>query len=434
MAGYEQAVTDKDVDAAIYAAAKDSGPVAALLYQMCDEIGPRLAGTEADRRAAALVQSVFMRYGLDQVQLEPFPFLAWRRGAAATLQLLAPQACALPCYAMPYGAATGAAGVSGPWVDVGSGSAGEIERQGDRLRGAFALTDGTSGARKDIQRCCAAAGACGVLHGHTIDGMHFRTGSVADGEESPIAAVSIPAEVLARLRRVAGEGRLRLVVDCVCEPATTWNVVGEWQGCEYPDERVLVGGHYDSHDISPGAYDNGAGVAVVMEAARLLQPLRARLKRTLRFVAFGAEEMGLLGSHYHARQHAAALRRARLMLNCDTPCLGRPHGLAFHMCTAADAFLPTLASRMGEDLFFAHRRHKSSDHYAFLRQGVITAGLAGKPGASRGGAFYHMAADTPEKLVPAELADTAAFAARVLWRACQDDDWPDLRHDAGALC
>ncbi len=419
-----------EIDNAIKAAAADGrNELARNLFGLCDDIGTRFSGTEGDRRASAFIRDTFKKYGLSHIHQETFPFTAWRRGSGAQLRLVDPRACVLPAYAMPYGAATGDKGLTARWVDIGTGSADEVEEKKPLLPGAFALTDGSSGPRKDIQRLCVAAGAVGVLHGNPAPGMQFKTGSVDDGQESPIAAVSISAETMALLRRTA-EGCLHLVVDCYCEPSETCNVVGEHCGSEDPDTFVIMGGHYDSHDISPGAYDNATGVTLLMEVARLLEPFRDQLKRSLRFVAFGAEEMGLLGSHYHARKNAEVLRTTRFMLNCDTPCLGRPHGLGFHKCAAAESYVQTLSSQMGETVLFANRQHTSSDHYPFQRKGVITAGVAGKAGESSGGRYYHTAADTPDKLIIQELSDTAAFIARALLRVVNDDHWPVLQHDA----
>ena len=115
--------------------------------------------------------------------------------------------------------------------------------------------------------------------------------------------------------------RFTLATDATIEQDTTWNVLGELRGSEYPDELVIMGGHLDSHEIGPGAFDNGAGVLMVIEAARLLAKQRTHLKRTIRFIGFAGEEVGLLGSHYHAKTHAAQLREARFMLNCVTPAL-----------------------------------------------------------------------------------------------------------------
>ena len=152
-----------------------------------------------------------------------------------------------------------------------------------------------------------------------------------------------------------------------------------------------------------------------------------RLKRTVRFIGFGAEEVGLLGSHAHARRHAKELRRARFMLNCDMPGLGGPGGLAFHECPAGADYLAELSAQMEAPLACGNRSHCHSDHFPFVLKGVPTAGLAGgRPGAAAGAA-PHTAADTADKLCLTDLRETAAFAARFLLRAASDERWPIKR-------
>ncbi len=427
MSRREEANPFLDIDRRIVGDAGTSDEVGRNLHELCDRIGPRFAGTEGYRKAAEFMRDRFKAYGLARAQLESFTFPGWRRGAPARLRLVTPVARDFPCLSLPYGAATGPEGIKAAWIAIGG--ADDLEALGRRIRGRLVLAEGRGGHRQEIQARCAAAGAAGVLYANPAEGMVLHTGSVASGQLSPIPAVSIARETAAELRRWAADGgtRLHLFTDGAVEPCETWNVVGEWRGVSRPEERVIIGGHLDSHDIGPGAYDNAAGVLLVMEVARLLAPHRRRLKRTIRFVGFAAEELGLHGSHHHARAHAAALRKTRFMLNCDTPALGRPHGLAFHRCARAEAWVARLAAQMGEEISFANRFHRFSDHYPFLRRGVLTAGVGGRAGLSRGGAFSHMAADTPDKLAVGELRDTAAFAARIMLRAAGDEAWPALK-------
>jgi Zn-dependent M28 family amino/carboxypeptidase len=90
-------------------------------------------------------------------------------------------------------------------------------------------------------------------------------------------------------------------------PGIGRNVIAELRGREWPDEVVLAGAHLDSWDISQGATDNGLGTALVLEMARALATLPERPRRTLRFAAWAAEEVGLCGSKEYARRHAEEL-------------------------------------------------------------------------------------------------------------------------------
>jgi Zn-dependent M28 family amino/carboxypeptidase len=163
---------------------------------------------------------------------------------------------------------------------------------------------------------------------------------------------------------------------------------------------------------------------MVMEVARLLARQRRYLKRTVRFVAFAAEEVGLLGSHYHAKAHAADLQKARFMLNCDMPSFGTPHGLAFHDVPKGEAYIQRLSDEMGEPLICQNRHHCHSDFYPFILQRVLTAGVASGPVDPPIQHFAHMAADTADKVPVNALAETASFGARVLLRIANDDAWP----------
>ncbi len=416
----------------------DSGTaseVASNLYTLCDEIGPRFAGSAAYRHAAEFMRDRFAAYGLEGAQLESFDFTAWRRGEAARLIAATSPSRTYDCYALPYGAATGAKGIKASLIDIGSGSADAIRSCRKQIRGRLVLTDGTGGHRKPIYEQCVVAGAVGFIVSNGTKGMILHTGSVADGCAAPIPAVSIAFEDGEELRRKVKQGtiRLQLLSDGRCEQDTTWNVVGELPGTESPEELVLIGGHLDSHDIGPGAFDNGAGAVMVMEVARLLAKQRKHLKRTVRFMGFAAEEMGLLGSHQYAKAHRAELRKARFMLNCDTPALGQPYGLAFHGYSKGEACVALLQDQIGADVFALNREHCHSDHYPLILQGVPTAAVAGGskgPGVQH---YVHMAADTPEKVATHDLSDAACFAARVLLRAASDEAWPRTRRGAAEV-
>jgi len=409
----------------------DTAELARNLATLCDEIGPRFAGTAGYRQAAEFMLGRFRAYRLDHPHLEPFPFTAWRRGEPATLAMLTPSVRDYDCYALCYSAATPAKGVTARIVDIGSGSEAEIKARQRQIKGRFVFTTGTAGHRTAIYARCAEWGAAGFILGSSMPGMMLQTGTVANGKGGAIPAVNIARESLLQIQRLAAMSgaapQLRLRVDAALAPDVTWNVVGELRGTEAPDERVLIGGHLDSHEIGPGAYDNGAGALMVMEVARLLARQRRRLKRTIRFVGFAAEEIGLLGSHYHAKAHAAELQKARFMLNCDTPSLGKPHGLGFHECPKGSAYLEKLSKAMGEPILFQNRHHCHSDHYPFILQRVPTAGVASGPQDPPVQHFYHMAADTADKVSLGALQETAAFAARVLLRIANDDAWPGMQ-------
>jgi hypothetical protein len=86
-----------------------------------------------------------------------------------------------------------------------------------------------------------------------------------------------------------------------------YNTVAEIPGSDLKDEVVMIGGHMDSWHAGTGATDNGAGVAVAMEAVRILQTLNLKPRRTIRVGLWTGEEEGLLGSAAYVAQHFGKL-------------------------------------------------------------------------------------------------------------------------------
>jgi hypothetical protein len=108
-----------------------------------------------------------------------------------------------------------------------------------------------------------------------------------------------------------------LVSGLIRTPVPLYNVVADIPGTELPDEYVIVGAHIDSDDAGTGAADNGTGVAAAMEAARILMETGARPRRTIRFILFGGEELGKVGSQAYVADHPDLMPRVSAMLNMD---------------------------------------------------------------------------------------------------------------------
>ena len=96
---------------------------------------------------------------------------------------------------------------------------------------------------------------------------------------------------------------------------TSRNVVARIEGTDKGEEILTLTAHYDSVSEGPGAYDNMAGGAIIMELCRYFKSYRPR--RTIEFVWFGAEEKGLLGSQNYIRVHEKELAAHRFNMNVD---------------------------------------------------------------------------------------------------------------------
>ncbi len=105
---------------------------------------------------------------------------------------------------------------------------------------------------------------------------------------------------------------------------TQYNVIAVIRGSEYPDSLCILGGHYDNYtstgdpfEYAPGAHDNASGTAAVIEVARVMKKHNFSPSRSIMFVAFGAEELGLFGSKDLASDPGEYSGKISFMLNND---------------------------------------------------------------------------------------------------------------------
>lgn len=117
--------------------------------------------------------------------------------------------------------------------------------------------------------------------------------------------------------RMVTEGAKKAQLTLIQEEVkrTSRNVEARIQGTDRADEILTLTAHYDSVPEGPGAYDNMAGAAIIMEVCRYLKEHQPR--RTVEFVWFGAEEKGLLGSRHYVKLHQQELNQHRFNMNVD---------------------------------------------------------------------------------------------------------------------
>jgi hypothetical protein len=96
-----------------------------------------------------------------------------------------------------------------------------------------------------------------------------------------------------------------------------FNVIADFPGTDLSNELVIVGAHLDSHQSATGATDNAAGVAVMMDAMRILMALGVKPRRTIRIALWGGEEEGLLGSKAYVREHLVENQNVAAYYNMD---------------------------------------------------------------------------------------------------------------------
>ena len=131
-------------------------------------------------------------------------------------------------------------------------------------------------------------------------------------EAKMVPQLTVAAEHYNRLIRMIQQGeKLKMTVDLQVEYQDQdnmgYNTIAEIPGSDLKAEIVMLGGHMDSWQAGTGATDNGAGVAVAMEAVRIIQTLGLKPRRTIRVALWTGEEEGLLGSRAYVAQHFGKL-------------------------------------------------------------------------------------------------------------------------------
>ena len=367
------------------------------------DIGNRMAGSEGEHRAAELTRDALEEVGARNARLESFDIQGWTRGASSIGVGDTTQACiALP--RSPAGT------VSGELVDVGYGVPEDFE---DDLEGkvVMAASNVPDWYDRFIHRTekyyyAVEAGAAWFIFRNHIEGCLAPTGSVGN-EDDPIGdipAVGVSKEVGKRLsRRFEGE-KVTVEVDADIHEATSHNVHAHLGPAT--DQEILLTSHLDAHDIAEGAWDNGAGTAVVVEMAKALAEREDELETGIHLLTYGAEEVGLCGSAYDAERRAHDSIKA--IVNNDGVVRGRTLKFYTHGFDPLDEAVETVSQRTGHEVRSSPRLGPHSDHWPYVKWGVPGYHVMSQTG-EEGRGWGHTAADTFDKLDIRDLREQSYF-------------------------
>ncbi|HVQ54950.1 MAG TPA: M28 family peptidase [Thermoanaerobaculia bacterium] len=404
-----------------------TGPSSRLetdLRVLTDQIGGRVTGSAGYEKALQWGVDGFRRAGVDSVKLESYPIPASWEGISATASVVSPGE--FPLRVVSLGLAPSTPGpVTAAIVDVGDGRRADFERLGAMAKGAIALVHSKPMLSFDdvfaeyqlgpeTMQAAVDHGLAAILFTSTRPRDLLYRHTMSWGPISPIPMAQLAREDGLRLARLFQAGAApRVTLDIrnkVGGPGQARNVVAEIRGSEKPDEIVLLGAHLDAWDLGTGALDNGVNCALVVEVARAIAA-GPKPKRTIRFVLFTGEEVGLLGSFGYVRAHRAELDRHVAVLIHDIGdgktvgyfTNGRPE-----LDARVKAALAPVASwgADGAD----EEAILGTDNFDFLLEGVPN--LVANQETGRYLADYHASSDTFDK-VDLELARRNAAIAAV---------------------
>jgi hypothetical protein len=216
---------------------------------------------------------------------------------------------------------------------------------------------------------------------------------------------------------------------------TTYNAIAEIPGSDKADEVVMLGGHLDSWHSATGATDNAIGVATMMEAARILQALGVKPRRTIRVVGWAGEEQGLLGSKAYVAQHFGTAENPKPEFAKFNGYFNIDGGTGqFHL---ASIFGPSEAGQILSQIFkpfedigiygattTTGRNAGGTDSTSFNAAGLPGIGL-NQDGIEYNSHTWHTNLDTYERIVEADVKRSAiAIASAVYHIAMRDEMLP----------
>ena len=416
-----------DASMAVAAQLRETALASSLAWDITEslttEIGPRLAGSEADARAVEWAKAKFAELGFDRVWTEPVTFPKWvRRSEHAEVLGAHAQPLALTALGgSPAGTVEAEVVRFADLAALEAAPAGSlagriafVDYRMERARDGSGYGPG-SRVRSRGPSAAIRAGAIGFVMRSAGTDSHRNphTGITRfdeDLEPVPSAALSVPdADQLSRLL-ARGPVRLRVALDCGWDGEyTSQNVIGEMTGASRPDEVVLIGAHLDSWDLGTGAVDDAAGIGITMAAAVHIAALERRPARSIRVVAFANEEQGLHGGFAYAKQHGADVARHQLVAESD---FGAGRIYAFN--TGAPAHAEAAEARIAEALapLGIERSDEGGpgpDVIGISRAGATWAWL-GQDGTDYFD-LHHTPDDTLDKIDPEALAQNAAAYA-----------------------
>jgi len=420
------------------AALRDAALSSDYAYQqvahLTENIGPRMGASPQAEHAVAYVADKLRKLGLE-VHLEEVQLPRWVRGieTAELVQYLgqAPGTTQrIVVTTLSGSSATAGSGITAEVVVAGSFA--ELNALGrEKVVGKIVLFNVPFDKKK------AAAGYAGEAYGEavayrgagakaaaelgavaslirSVGGAEYRLPHTGYSVPAGIPAGAVTAEDADLIAHLASQGPVQLHLTLTPQTfpeIVSHNVVADLKGSEHPEQVVVVSGHLDSWDLGTGAIDDGAGVAVAMEAAHLIEELHLHPKRTIRVIAWMDEENGGRGHDAYAKQHAAEMPNHAAAIESDLGA-GHPMGFVVKINPSAAPLLRPMLEVLRSTGCTALRQtdySPGSDISPLVKAGV--PGFAPMQDSRTYFNYHHTAADTLDKIVPRELQENAAATA-----------------------
>ena len=407
------------------------------LKKATETIGHRATGTENGRIAEEYAANLLRSYGYD-VSFQEFTFSGWNR---KSLDLKINNQ---PIKAVALAHSPANVSLLGELIDLGNGLEEDYKKIGDKVKGkivfaALGLLDGTPKEIENLHRSEKTAlaekyGAKGIILFNRPAGGILLTGTASvTGEIIKIPAINISLEDGLKIKENLSKGKEIAKIEMKNDVGQMKgrNIIAKIIGSKFPNEKIVLGGHLDSWDLATGAIDNGVGSFSVMDIARTYKKLNLQNDRTIEFVLFMGEEVGLIGSKYYVNQALkdGSINQIKTMSNMD-------------MTTNPKSYYSTMESNLPILTDYANDVQKvipdfklktfasvdlHSDHQPFMLQGVPIIGLSDSQFTKGALNCYHANCDTFDYVEEIGLKNNVILETYLLYRLSNLKEIPSKR-------
>ncbi|SES06864.1 DUF4910 domain-containing protein [Salipaludibacillus aurantiacus] len=376
---------------------------------------PRVAASEEEYAAVQFIKETFEEFGYE-AEVQPFEFFGYTSPHTVELFVGATDLDPRPFTYTPSGE------VTAPLVNAGLGLPADFD--GLDLSGKIALIQRGEISFGDKVLNAAGAGAEGVIIYNNGEGV--INGTLGGANDNYVPAVSITRaqgeELLAQM-----DGNEDVTVSLTILGAesglrTSHNVIASKEATNRNKDTgkvITITSHHDSVPGAPGANDNASGTAMVLELARVMKNVPTDTE--LRFITFGAEELGLIGSRYYVNNlPEEELDRIAANFNLDMVGSRDAGDLVMRTVDGQSNLVTELtqASSLrlnGEATPYA--RGGSSDHVPFGEAGIPAALFIHSPLEP----WYHTPEDTIDKISIEKLQDVAQIVGTAVYNYARFD-------------
>ena len=378
-------------------------------------MGSRFSGTESEKVAQDYMNQYLEKLNIPVDNYE-FEYQGWRRGDCSFSVTTKEKKYDFPAISLVLAPSTEGETLEMSIIDGAGGSETELNRYINVIPGKALMIHSGNTEEGWLHRRIKYAnayefGAKVFIFANHNPGQLFPTGSVRSNRIGEIPAIGISKESYEHIKELL---RLDENITCAVKVSndipklTSKHIIWEIPG-KRKDEVIVIGGHYDGHDIAQGATDNAASIAAILEISRLMTEFNYIPERTLRFIAFGVEEFGVVGSTIYVND--TEVSNVVAMINLD--------GLIGHIpkhipCSGIEELFVKLNEIKSQFLYepkISKNIITASDNYPYFLKGIPNVCIFGeKPDPTVGRGYGHTSADTFDKISKLDAKISTAFA------------------------